>query len=164
VLKLGLLGVVAWIASPALAAPSATHNSTRAECAILNQLFIGQADPNGTHPPTFMDRLSPYSSPEFLASSIDRLAAPLAVPLKLSKGLAAHVRASRASPWKPDCAWSTPAPFLSNAFSRPIMSKDGRLAAFLWEQGFEAPDRGRVCLAYKPHDNWHVNCAYSWQR
>jgi hypothetical protein len=143
-------------------ASSASSSARGIECEVLDALFIQQAATGAQPTPGAIGRLaSPSYSAALVAQVIPTLAASVDVP---DKGVAA--RASHSLAWKPDCSWSTPPTGLVNTFSRPIVTKDRRLAAFQWDTGLDDPPRdlGKVCLAYKPAKTWRISCTVTRER
>ena len=98
-------------------------------------------------------------SPRSLAVSLD-------VPDKAAKALVSVVMLSQNPDWKPDCVWTMTPTGMVNAFTRPVMSHDNRLAAFEWDTGIDDPpgNLGKVCLAYRPEQTWTISCIISWER
>lgn len=142
------------------------------ECQIIDALFVQQTaslpkiDPKYVRPPGHIGELHSRYSPNLIAQFISKLAAPLGAPDDAAKELASAVVASENSSWKPDCPWSTPPTGMVNAFSRPVVTRDGRLAVFEWHTGIDDPpaNLGKLCLAYRPEKAWKINCMISWER
>ena len=137
------------------------------ECQMVQALFDQEVTMAGRLPARVgLPPIARPSAPEITAMLIPRLAADLSVPDALAKQLTSQVLTTPIRSWKPNCAWSAPNTGMNHAFSRPVVTRDRRLAVFEWITGIQDPpsNLGRVCLAYKPAKIWTLSCTTSWER
>jgi hypothetical protein len=99
------------------------------------------------------------------ASAIPKLAWALGVPETAADELVSRVLAQEDTSWEPLCDEPLK-PILTNAFSRPTLTSDGRLALVEFQRGLDAPywDRVEVCLAYRPAQTWTASCVIAFER
>jgi len=156
------------IASMMFAAAAPVAPISPIECQVVQALFVqARAEGKGKHDGHVVvsDARTIHTSPQGLAMWIPTLAVSLDVPKRAAEELTAKLRTERDLSWRGDCAWTAPPVGFANAFTRPIVSGDGRLAITEWSSGLDAPrDVGEVCLAYRPNDSWRVSCIMSWER
>ena len=138
------------------------------ECQVVQALFTQErAEGKGRYVGRVVPStsLTSHTSPQGLVAWMPILSVSLDVPSGAAKELAAKVLAQRDLSWRADCAWTSPPVGFANAFTRPVVSADGRLAIMEWSSGLADPtDVGEGCLAYRPEQNWTVRCITTWQR
>ena len=142
------------------------------ECQIIDALFVQETaklpviDPKFARSPGRIGQRRSGRPANLDAQFITKLAESLGVPDKAVLELKSAVLASQSLAWKPNCPWSTRPVGMTNAFSRPVMTNDRRLAAFEWDRGIDDPpaDRGEICVGFKQEQTWKVACSVSWER
>jgi acetyl-CoA acetyltransferase len=147
------------MAGMAVAAIDAT--SAR-ECRVLQAVFSQELAQGAKPGPRRVQSYEPRGAPKALAAFMATLAASLDVPKESADALAVKSSKQPDRPWKAGCVWPVGpdgVPGTTNAFSRPVFSDDGRLAAFEWDAGFaDINQEGNLCLALSAAGTWKVSC------
>ncbi len=145
---------------------AATPETLKArECQLLQTVFSAELTEGVRPGGRTVVSYRPRGAPRALAGFMPTLAASLDVPKPKAERLAAKSAAQPDVAWQATCAWPVAPGPVTYAFSRPVFSDDGRLAAFEWDGGFgDINQEGKLCLASLKDTKWTLRCVEYWVR